>query len=100
MIDNTVQQTEYLYTWFKDHDDDARPGKWEAHPILKRTKEFVFVQYRIGGHFSRHPNTETLKLRRAELEAKGYAYWGKGTLIRCFHTEEKKKRIDEIYNKS
>jgi hypothetical protein len=94
---NTVQQTEFLYTWYQDI-DDMSPGKWWAHPILKRTNDFVFVQYRIGGHLSRYPHTETLKLRRDELEANGEIYWSHGrTLVRCFYTDEKKNRMDELY---
>ena len=93
---NTVQQTEFLYTWFQNHDDDARPGQWWAHNVLKRTKEFVFVQYRIGGYLGRHPSRKTLKLRRHELEEKGEIYWHSGrTLVRCFYTEEKKNRIEQ-----
>lgn len=92
-MSNTVQQREFLYTWFKDHDDDFQPGKWMEHLITKKTPKLVFVQYKIGRHI------ENLRLRRAELEDKGEIYWIDGTLVRHFYTQEKKDRV-EAYQKT
>jgi len=100
MKTNTVQPIEFLYTWFQDHDDWVDPGKWFAHIITKRTPKLVFVQYKIGGHLSRYPSVENLRLQRAELEETGEAYWIDGTLVRCFYTEEKKNRIEAHYRRN
>jgi DnaJ-like protein len=91
---NNVQLQEFLWEWFVNHDDDSRPGRWYQHLILKRTKMFVFVQFKIGGYYSRYPGTQTMKLRRDKLEAKGEIYWCDGTWCICFYTEEKKLQIE------
>lgn len=84
----TIQETEFLYTQFVDH-DGFLPPEWYAHRVLKRTKKLVFVQhYYIG-------KMEIRKLNRAELETKGEAYWVRGSSHACFYTEAKKKRIEE-----
>ena len=87
----TLQETEFLFTQYVDPDGQM-PTHWDAHPITKRTKEFVFVQYRIGVHYR-----ENLRLRRKKLETDGEIYWSHGTLVRCFYTAEKKNRIDALY---
>jgi DnaJ-class molecular chaperone with C-terminal Zn finger domain len=88
---NTVQETEFLWQWKEDRAEGQMPDEWFAHRILKRTKQFVFVEYRVGEN---HPYRRTMKLNRAELEAEGKTYWSHGTLVIGFYTEEGKKRFD------
>ena len=90
-----LETKEYVYEWRKDHDNDADPGHFAPHPILKRTKMFVFVEYKLGR------DREVLKLRRQELEEKGHYTWfgDHGYVHRLFYTEELKKRADERRNK-
>ncbi len=89
---NTVQETEYLYEWRTDRADGQLPDEWFAHRILKRTKEFVFVEYRVGIN---HPSRQTMKLNRAKLEANGKIYWSHGTWCIGFYTEAGKKELDD-----
>jgi hypothetical protein len=89
---NTVQETEFLYEWRTDRADGQLPDEWFAHRILKRTKQFVFVEYKIGAN---HPSRQTMRLNRAKLEANGEIYWSHGTWCICFYTEEGKKRKDD-----
>lgn len=82
---STVQQTEFVYYWF---DSEQGPGNWLQYRILKRTKQFVFVQY----------HDRTLKLSRSELEEKGEAKWPPQrwtAWAKYFYNEEGKRQEDQ-----
>lgn len=96
---NATQLTEFLYEWRTDRADGQLPDEWFAHRILKRTKEFVFVEYRVGAN---HLSRRTMKLRRAKLEGDGKIYWHDGTFVIGFYTEKGKAQLEkdrEEYNR-
>lgn len=88
---NTPQATEYLYEWRTDRADGQLPDEWFAHRILRKTKQFIFVEYKIGVN---HPGRQTMRLNRAKLEDKGESYWHHGTWVICFYTEDGKRQFD------
>lgn len=91
---NTPQPTEFVYGWYEDM-DGQEPGKWWAQRVLKRTKEFVYIQYIVGGYLSKHPSRETRKLRRKELDEKGSVWWrGSRTWGERYYNEEGKRQFD------
>src|SRR5689334_21783951 len=88
---NTIQETEFLYEWREDRAEGQLPDEWRAHRILKRTKKFVFVEYRVGIN---HPSRQTMKLDLAKLEANGEIYWSHGTWVICFYMPIAKQIFD------
>lgn len=82
---STIQQTEFLYTLFEPEQGRA---EWWLHPILKRTKELVFVEY--GG---RCLQKYYLRLPRRELEERGEIYWRR--CCKILYTEEGKRRFEQ-----
>lgn len=92
---NAPQPTEFVYTWYEP-EASYEDGCWHAHRILKKTKEFVYVQWRVCGYLSKHPYTETRKLRRRELEEKGRAWWNgrSHTGGEAFYSELGKSALD------
>jgi Tfp pilus assembly protein PilF len=91
---STPQATEYLYEWRNGDEGGQTPDRWVAQRILKRTKKFVFVEYKVS---ERHPYRQTMKLDRAELEANGKIYWSHGTWCVPFYTEKAKADVDQAY---
>jgi hypothetical protein len=54
-----VKETEYLWQWKEDRLDGQLPDEWFPHRVIKKTKCFVFIEYKIGEN---HPSSQMMKL--------------------------------------